>query len=61
MERDTPHIKKLFLEKPPYALKLWKDWNDIFPHINNIYCKNSNGYYAIQMSKRVFVYKHTMR
>jgi hypothetical protein len=61
MNRNTPHIKQLFLEKPPYALKLWKDWNDMFPNVNNIHCQTSNGYYAIQMSKRTGIfYKHTM-
>lgn len=52
MQNDTPHIKKLFLEKPPYALKLWKTWNGYFPDVNTEKCKNSNGYYAIQLSKR---------
>jgi hypothetical protein len=58
MDKDTPHIKKLFLEKPPYALKLWKDWNYIFKDINTEKCKNSNGYFAIIMSKRKISYKH---
>ena len=61
MHYNTPHIKRLFLTKPPYALKLWKDWNDIFPDVNSEECINSNGYFAIQMSKRINVfYKHTM-
>jgi hypothetical protein len=60
MDGNTSHIKHLFLEKPPYALKFWKNWNDIFPETDNEKCKNSNGYYAIQMSKRIFCYKHIM-
>ena len=54
MENNTPHIKKLFETKPPLALKLWKSWNDIFPDITTEKCINSNGYYAIQMSKRKY-------
>lgn len=53
MDGNTPHIKKLFLEKPPYALKFWSYWNDLFPNIDTEACQNSNGYYAIQMSKRI--------
>ena len=60
MENDTPHIKQLLLEKPPYALKLWKSWNYIFPDINTEKCKKSNGYYAIELSKRCVSYKHNM-
>jgi hypothetical protein len=66
ISNNTPHIKQLFLEKPPYTLKLCKRlddtfWNAILPDINSIQCKNSNGYYAIQMSKRTGVfYKHKM-
>lgn len=66
INRNTPHIKQLFLEKPPYALKLCKKlddmfWNAVLPDINNIHCQNSNGYYAIQMSKIIGIfYKHTM-
>lgn len=60
MEANTPHIKQLFFEKPPYALKFWSRWNDIFPDVNTYKCKVSNGYYAILMSKRKHHYKHTM-
>lgn len=52
MENDTSHIKCLFLESPPYALKFWQRWDHIFPDITTEECKRSNGYYAIQMSKR---------
>ena len=58
MEGNTPHIKQLFLEKPPYALKFWKHWSGIFPDVNSDRCRNSNGYYAISLSKRKFEYKH---
>ena len=60
MFTNIAFIKELILNKPPYALKFWKSWNDIFSDINNERCKNSNGYYAIQMSKRKFIYKHKM-
>ena len=58
---NSPNLKKIFLEKPPYALKLsWKEWQEKFPDISSAECKNSNGYYAIQMSKRKFIFKHKM-
>lgn len=60
MSRNTLHIKQLFLKQPPYALKMWKSWNNIFPCIETIKCQNSNGYYAILMSKRRISYKHIM-
>jgi len=60
MQNNTAHIKELFREKPPYALKFWKHWNDIFPDINTEACMNSNGYYAIQLSKRQYCFKHIM-
>jgi hypothetical protein len=60
MENDSPYLKNLFETKPPYALKFWKSWNDIFPDINTEKCKNSNGYYAIKLSNRQYCFKHTM-
>lgn len=59
-EKNDTHIKDLLLHKPPYALKLWtRQWMDTFPDINSENCKNSNGYFAIQMSKRIgHNYKH---
>lgn len=61
MYKNTPHIKELFLTKPPYALKLWKDWNNLFPDVTTDNCIQSNGYYAIQLSKRKYIYKHEMK
>jgi Capsular polysaccharide synthesis protein len=53
--------KRIFMESPPYALKLsWKVWQDRFPDLSNSEYKDSNGYYAIQMSKRKFIFKHKM-
>ncbi|BCL33556.1 capsular polysaccharide synthesis protein [Nostoc sp. MS1] len=61
MITDNQYLKKIFLEKPPYVLKFWwRVWVEVFPDENSPECKNSNGYYAIQMSKRKFVYKHKM-
>ena len=57
---DTPHVKRLFETQPPYALKFWKRWNDIFPDVHSQHCMNSNGFYAIQLSKRQFRFKHEM-
>jgi hypothetical protein len=60
MNDDTPHIKQLFLEKPPYALKFMRTWNDIFPDVTTQECMNSNGYYAMELSGRQFIYNHEM-
>jgi hypothetical protein len=60
IENDTPHIKKLLEEAPPYALKLQDYWNFMFPDKNTDLCNKSNGYYAIQLSKRKITYKHQM-
>ncbi len=60
IENDTPHIKKILEMTPPYILKLHDNWNYIFPDINTDLCKKSNGYYAIQLSKRRITYKHQM-
>jgi len=61
MELSNQEIKKVFLEKPPYVLKFWwKAWQENFPDVTSAGCKSSNGYYAIQMSKRKFVFKHKM-
>ena len=60
MNENTPYIKELFLKSPPYALKFWNYWNNIFPDTNCDTCRISNGYFAIQMSKRKFEFKHQM-
>jgi len=60
MEVNNPRIKNILTERPPYALKLWNRWNDLFPDRNTEECKNSNGYHAIQMSKRRYIYKHQL-
>ena len=60
MEQNTPHIKKLFETQPPYALKLWKTWTNLFPDINTEKCINSNGYLAIKLSKRQYCFTHIM-
>jgi Capsular polysaccharide synthesis protein len=61
MEHYTPHIQELFRTKPPYALKLWKHLVDLFPDptIDSKEFQQSNAVYAIEMSKRNMVYKHT--
>jgi len=54
------NAKTLLAERPPYVLKLWNYWNEIFPDSEAEECKNSNGYYAILMSKRQYIYKHQL-
>jgi len=55
----TPKIQKLFLEKPPYVLKLWNNWDTLFPDKKTNQYLNSNGYFALQMAKRgIYSYFH---
>jgi len=54
MENNTLHIKKIFLNEPPFVLKLWNNWNYLFPNINTDKCIKSNAYFAIKMSKRIY-------
>jgi len=61
MISNNQQLKKIFQEKPPYALKFWwRIWQEKFPDINSTECKTSNGYFAIQMSKRKIIFKHRM-
>jgi hypothetical protein len=50
MECSLDHIKKSFREDPPFALKFWSSWSSVFPDVTSLKCKNSNGYYAIQLA-----------
>jgi hypothetical protein len=60
-QTDNSQIKEMFLNRPPYALKFWTvPWNHAFPNTESEECQKSTGYYAIQMSKRRFVFKHDM-
>lgn len=61
MEGSDPELKQILTDSPPYALKFWwKPWQTIFPNPESAECQNSNGYFAIQMSKRGFAFKHRM-
>jgi len=51
-------LKKLLSEKPPYVLKFWKTWTEKFSNPNIEDCKGTNGYHAIQLSKKCIKYKH---
>ena len=58
-DRET---KRILEERPPYVLKFWwKRWQEAFPDGISNECKESNGYYAIQMSKRKLVFEHRMK
>lgn len=54
MFNNTPHIKTLLKNNPPYALKLWKDWTERVddPANHGDHVKEMNAYHAIQMSLR---------
>lgn len=61
MKQNIPELKKRFHDRPPYALKLGhRFWQGHFPDTNTPECQESNGYYAIQLSKRGFIYHHRM-
>jgi hypothetical protein len=61
MTSSNRAFRKIFSERPPYALKLWwRQWERNFPNLDSIDCKKSNGYFAIQMSKKRMVYQHKM-
>ena len=47
MEKIDKELQKMFTDSPPYALKLWDHFNNIF---SEEYCTKSNGYYAIQLA-----------
>ena len=57
---DSSICKKIITDKPPYVIKLLSDWNHTITDISTHQCQASNGFFAIQMSKRKFIYKHTM-
>jgi hypothetical protein len=55
MTKEEPELKSIFLNNPPYVLKLWDSFNAIyFPDPKTEECKKSVAYYAIQLSKRRF-------
>lgn len=50
-KENTKEIKQLLDESPPHVVKLWNNrWNDEFPDITSERCKQSNGYYAIEIA-----------
>jgi hypothetical protein len=52
MLSNYPELKRSFELSPPHALKFWKNFNTVFPDVTSEECMNTNGYFAIQMSKR---------
>jgi hypothetical protein len=58
---DDNDLKEHFKVRPPYALKFWSNWNEMFPDLKTEECKKSIGYYAFIMSKRSFKYKHPFK
>lgn len=61
MENNNQDLKDIFKHSPPYALKFCNRWNTIFPNVNDEKCKISNGYYALEMSKRKYIKKHNFK
>lgn len=62
MIRSSPSVQRRLATHPPYVLKLWwKPWQAAFPDPTARECLSSNGYYAVQMSKRRIVARHPMR
>ena len=58
MEKNSKLLKDIFKYKPPYVLKLGGDFQNIFPDINSKIFTQSNASFAIEMSKRNFIFKH---
>lgn len=62
MVSDSAAVKRMLATCPPYVLKLWwKPWQTAFPDPEDARCRASNGYYALQMSKRRFTAGHRMQ
>ena len=50
-KENTKEIKELLDESPPHVLKLWHNrWTEEFPDVTSERCRESNGYYAIQIA-----------
>lgn len=50
-KQNTLEVKEILYKSPPHVLKLWnKQWSNQFPNVNSERCKQSNGYYAIQLA-----------
>lgn len=59
MLEDDMEKKNILLHKPPFGLKLsWRHFDGNFKDKTSQKFLNSNGYYAVQLSKRQFVYNH---
>jgi len=61
MVEDYSWLKLLLLQKPPYILKYWSWWHDIFPDNSADRCRNSNGFFALELAKKGLIYKHEMK
>ena len=59
MEKNNKEIKEIFKNKPPYVLKLSSNFENIFRNKDSLNFKNSNAYYAIEMSLRQKTYIHS--
>lgn len=51
-------IKNIIRERPPYGLKLSKNFESHYKDKSDTKCMISNTYYAIMMSKRKIIYDH---
>lgn len=62
MVGSSETVKRRLATRPPYVLKLWwKPWQAAFPAPDTEDCRRSNGYYALQMSKRRYTARHPMQ
>ena len=58
IEKDTKLVKEILNNKPPYVLKLPSNFRNVFPKLDSKKYKNSNGFFAISISKRKYIYRH---
>uniref|UniRef100_A0A6C0BXD7 Capsular polysaccharide synthesis protein n=1 Tax=viral metagenome TaxID=1070528 RepID=A0A6C0BXD7_9ZZZZ len=56
---NNQDIKDIYTKKSPYVLKYWNHANERLSKCQlEDECLNSNGYYALEMSKRQYTYDH---
>lgn len=49
---DAGDFKEIIQNNPPFMIKLWNNFDTIFPDKESEICKKSNGYFAIMLSRR---------
>jgi hypothetical protein len=61
MQINDQQLKDYLSKHPPYALKFWNNWNNIFPDLKSKECLNSVGYHALLIANQDIKYKHSFK